>query len=104
MKDRLINRIGRIISGSFNSLVDAIENAAPETVMAIAVRNRSSCLGASSLGGEGGTGGHSYLKPTDRDRSVDPRFLLETDRRTCNAQCASALSIPNLMYQRFKKT
>lgn len=38
MKERLISRIGRIISGSFNSLVDAIENAAPETVMAEAIR------------------------------------------------------------------
>lgn len=38
MKERLINRIGRIISGSFNSLVDAIENAAPETVMGEAIR------------------------------------------------------------------
>ena len=38
MKERLINRIGRIISGSFNSLVDAIENAAPETVMEEAIR------------------------------------------------------------------
>jgi phage shock protein A len=38
MKERLISRISRIISGSFNSLVDAIENAAPETVMAEAIR------------------------------------------------------------------
>jgi phage shock protein A len=38
MKERLISRIGRIISGSFNSLVDVIENAAPETVMAEAIR------------------------------------------------------------------
>jgi phage shock protein A len=38
MKERLISRIGRIISGSFNMLVDTIENAAPETVMAEAIR------------------------------------------------------------------
>ena len=38
MKERLVSRIGRIISGSFNSLVDAIENAAPETVMTEAIR------------------------------------------------------------------
>jgi phage shock protein A len=38
MKERLISRISRIISGSFNSLVEAIENAAPETVMAEAIR------------------------------------------------------------------
>lgn len=34
----MISRIGRIISGSFNSLIDSIENAAPETVMAEAIR------------------------------------------------------------------
>jgi phage shock protein A len=38
MKERLISRIGRLISGSFNSLVDTIENAAPESVMAEAIR------------------------------------------------------------------
>ncbi|MBT8341496.1 MAG: PspA/IM30 family protein [Desulfatitalea sp.] len=38
MKERIIKRVGRIVSGSFNSIVDAIENAAPETVMAEAVR------------------------------------------------------------------
>jgi phage shock protein A len=29
MKERLISRVGRIISGSFNCLIDAIEHAAP---------------------------------------------------------------------------
>jgi phage shock protein A len=38
MKERLIGRVGRIISGSFNSLIDVIENAAPETVMSEAIR------------------------------------------------------------------
>ena len=38
MKESLIGRVGRIISGSFNSLIDAIENAAPETVMLEAIR------------------------------------------------------------------
>ncbi|GAB6904242.1 Suppressor of sigma54-dependent transcription [Desulfosarcina cetonica] len=38
MKERLISRIGRIISGSFNSIIDQIESAAPETVMAEAIR------------------------------------------------------------------
>lgn len=38
MKDKLISRVGRIISGSLNSIVDAIENAAPETVMEQAIR------------------------------------------------------------------
>ena len=38
MKERLIGRVGRIISGSFNSLIDAIENAAPETVMSEVIR------------------------------------------------------------------
>jgi phage shock protein A len=38
MKESLIGRVGRIISGSFNSLVDAIENVAPEAVMSEAIR------------------------------------------------------------------
>lgn len=38
MKESLVGRVGRIISGSFNSLIDVIENAAPETVMSEAVR------------------------------------------------------------------
>jgi len=38
MKEGLIGRVGRIISGSFNSLIDAIENVAPETVMSEAIR------------------------------------------------------------------
>ena len=41
MKESLIGRVGRIISGSFNSLIDVIENAAPETVMSEAVRKES---------------------------------------------------------------
>lgn len=38
MKEKLIKRVGRIVSGSFNSIVDAIESAAPEAVMAEAIR------------------------------------------------------------------
>lgn len=38
MKENLIGRVGRIISGSFNSLVGAIENAVPEAVMEQAIR------------------------------------------------------------------
>jgi phage shock protein A len=38
MKEKLINRVGRIVSGSFNSLVTALENVAPETVMNEAIR------------------------------------------------------------------
>lgn len=38
MKEGLIARVGRIVSGSVHSLIDAIENTAPETVMAEAVR------------------------------------------------------------------
>jgi len=34
----LLRRVGRIISGSVNAMVDAIENAAPETVMEQAIR------------------------------------------------------------------
>ncbi len=38
MKENLTNRVGRLISGSFNALVDAVENAVPETVMEEAIR------------------------------------------------------------------
>ncbi|MDX1407167.1 MAG: PspA/IM30 family protein [Saprospiraceae bacterium] len=38
MKESLTRRVGRIISGSLNALVDAVENAAPETVMEEAIR------------------------------------------------------------------
>lgn len=38
MKEKIANRVGRIISGSMNALVDAVENAAPETVMEEAIR------------------------------------------------------------------
>jgi len=44
MGERLISRVGRIISGSFNSLIDAIENAAPETVMEEAIREIDSAI------------------------------------------------------------
>lgn len=38
MSESLIARIGRLVSGSFNQIVTAAENAAPETVMAEAIR------------------------------------------------------------------
>lgn len=38
MRDKLTNRVGRIISGSLNALLDAVENAVPETVMEEAIR------------------------------------------------------------------
>jgi phage shock protein A len=38
MKEGLIARVGRIVSGSVHSLMDAIENAAPESVMEEAIR------------------------------------------------------------------
>ncbi|MCI0507302.1 MAG: PspA/IM30 family protein [Gammaproteobacteria bacterium] len=38
MKESLTGRVGRIISGSLNALVDAVENAVPETVMEEAIR------------------------------------------------------------------
>jgi phage shock protein A len=38
MKERIASRVGRIISGSFNQLIDAFENAAPETIMEQAIR------------------------------------------------------------------
>lgn len=38
MKESITTRVGRIISGSVNALVDAVENAAPELVMEEALR------------------------------------------------------------------
>jgi len=38
MSESLKQRVGRLITGGFNSLVDSIENAAPETVMEQAIR------------------------------------------------------------------
>jgi phage shock protein A len=38
MKETITSRVGRIISGSFNALIDAVENAAPEIVMEQAIR------------------------------------------------------------------
>ena len=39
MKESLSGRVGRLISGSFNALVDAVENAVPELVMEEAIRD-----------------------------------------------------------------
>lgn len=38
MKENMTSRVGRLISGSFNALIDAVENSAPETVMEESIR------------------------------------------------------------------
>ena len=38
MNENIATRVGRLVSGGFNALVDAIENTAPETVMDQAIR------------------------------------------------------------------
>ncbi len=38
MKEKLISRVGRIISGSVHSLIDSIENASPESVLSESIR------------------------------------------------------------------
>jgi len=38
MKESLTGRVSRLISGGFNALVDAVENAVPETIMEEAIR------------------------------------------------------------------
>lgn len=45
MKEKLIGRVGRIISGSFNSLISAIEDAVPETVMEEAIGEIDESIG-----------------------------------------------------------
>ena len=44
MAEGLINRVKRLVSGSVNSIVDAVENAAPETVMKEAIREIDSAV------------------------------------------------------------
>ena len=45
MTETLASRVGRIISGGFNAVVDAIENALPETVMEQAIREVDCAIG-----------------------------------------------------------
>ncbi|MCF6218524.1 MAG: PspA/IM30 family protein [Gammaproteobacteria bacterium] len=44
MKELLANRVGRIVSGSLNALIDAVENAAPEAVMQESIREIDSAI------------------------------------------------------------
>ncbi len=44
MKESLTSRVGRIISGSLNALVDAVEGAVPETVIEEAIREIDSAI------------------------------------------------------------
>jgi phage shock protein A len=44
MAESIANRVGRLVSGGFNALVDAVENAAPETVMEQAIREVDSAI------------------------------------------------------------
>ena len=44
MAEGLINRVKRLVSGSVNSIVDAVENAAPEAVMKEAIREIDSAI------------------------------------------------------------
>lgn len=44
MNESIANRVGRIISGSVNAVVDAVENAAPELVMEESIREVDSAI------------------------------------------------------------
>ena len=44
MKENIASRVGRIISGSLNAIVDAVENTAPETVMQESIREIDSAI------------------------------------------------------------
>ena len=44
MAEGLINRVKRLVSGGVNSMVDAVESAAPETVMKEAIREIDSAI------------------------------------------------------------
>ena len=42
--ESIAQRVGRLVSGGFNALVDAVENTAPETVMEQAIREIDSAI------------------------------------------------------------
>lgn len=44
MRDGLVSRVTRLVSGGVNSIVDAVENATPETVMSEAIREVESAI------------------------------------------------------------
>jgi phage shock protein A len=44
MNESISSRVGRIISGSLNAIVDAVENAAPEAVMQESIREIESAI------------------------------------------------------------
>lgn len=44
MSESLTNRVGRIIAGGFHTIVDAVENAGPESVMEQAIREIDSAI------------------------------------------------------------
>ncbi|PKL96437.1 MAG: hypothetical protein CVV18_01775 [Gammaproteobacteria bacterium HGW-Gammaproteobacteria-8] len=44
MSESLGQRVGRLVAGGFNALVDAVENAAPETMMEQAIREVDSAI------------------------------------------------------------
>ena len=44
MNENVTVRVGRLISGSLNALVDAVENAVPEAVMEEAIREVDSAI------------------------------------------------------------
>jgi phage shock protein A len=44
MSESLTRRVGRLVAGSFNALIDAVENAAPEAVMEQAIREIDAAL------------------------------------------------------------
>lgn len=45
MTESLTRRVGRLVAGSFNALIDAVENAAPESVMEQALREIDAAIG-----------------------------------------------------------
>lgn len=45
MTESIARRVGRLVSGGFNALVDAVENSAPETVMEQAIREIDDAIG-----------------------------------------------------------
>lgn len=45
MTESIATRVGRLVSGGFNAIIDAVENAAPEAVMEQAIREVDDAIG-----------------------------------------------------------
>ena len=71
MKEGIANRVGRIVSGSINALVDAVEGMAPEMVMEQAIREVDAAVAEV----------RAELGKTLANKHLASRRLMESNRR-----------------------